>query len=101
MNRQVVKKRYEDKKEPIKQYKKEKYVENGTLNITYQKVRYQENAEVHLVYKNVNAMKIQRKSTKTNERRYQENPAYSSYQENPALHLEYRTRNKNFKYSKI
>ena len=53
---QTVIKRYENEKESIKQYKKEKYAENRISNITYQKVRYQ---EVQLAYKKC---------------RYQENP---------------------------
>ena len=33
---QTIKKRYEDKKESLEHYKKDKYVENETANITYQ-----------------------------------------------------------------
>ena len=45
---QAVKKRH-DKKETIKQCKKQKYLENPTPKITYQKAKYQENPEVQLV----------------------------------------------------
>ena len=43
-----VQKRYDDKKESIKQYKKEKYVENRTSDITYQKAKHQENPEMQI-----------------------------------------------------
>ena len=33
---QSIRKRYEDKKESLKHYRKDKYVENETANITYQ-----------------------------------------------------------------
>ena len=48
----------DDEKESVKQYIKEKYLENGTSNIAYKKAKYQENSEVRLLY----------------QCRYQENP---------------------------
>ena len=43
-----VQKRHDDKKESIKQYKKEKYAENRTSDITYQKAKHQENPEMQI-----------------------------------------------------
>ena len=43
-----VQKRHDDKKESIKQYKKEKYAENRTSDITYQKAKHQGNPEVQI-----------------------------------------------------
>ena len=48
--KRAVRERY-DKKETIKQYKKEKYQENRKLNTAYQKEKYHENCEVQLEYK--------------------------------------------------
>ena len=47
--KQTVKKRCFDEKEPIKQYKKQRYVENSTPKNMYQKAKYQQKPEVQLV----------------------------------------------------
>ena len=39
------------KKESIKQYNKQRYLEILTIKVKYQKAMYQENSEVRLVYK--------------------------------------------------
>ena len=46
--KQAVKKRYDSKKEPMKQCEKEKYVKNRTLNISFKKGRYQESPDLQL-----------------------------------------------------
>ena len=58
--RQTVTKRYDDKKEFIKYYKKGNYVENKTSNITCQNALCQENPEVQLMYEIICTIKIQR-----------------------------------------
>ena len=52
--------RYHDKKESIRQYKEQKYLENLTPKGTYQKVKSQENPEVQLTYKIADTKKIQK-----------------------------------------
>lgn len=52
--KQKVKKKNKDKKESVKQYKKERYVENRTSNVTNMKNKYQENPEVQLAHKKCN-----------------------------------------------
>ena len=47
--KQTVKKRSLDEKEHIKQYKKQRYVENSTPKNMYQKAKYQQKPEVQLV----------------------------------------------------
>ena len=37
---QTIKNRYEDKRESLKHYKNNKYVENGTANLTYQNASF-------------------------------------------------------------
>lgn len=52
--KQAVKKRYDDKKNSINQYKKI----CGKSNISYQKAKYQKNYKVQLIYKDADIMKI-------------------------------------------
>ena len=46
--KQAVKKRYDSKKESMKQCEKEKCVKNRTLNISFKKARYQESPDLQL-----------------------------------------------------
>ena len=43
-------KRFDDKKEFVKQYIKEKYVENRSSNIAYKKAKYHEKLDVRQLY---------------------------------------------------
>ena len=82
--RQAVKRRYDDKKESVKHYIKEKNVENRTSNIAYKMERkYHVNPEVRLLYSKC---------------RYQENSEgkiiyqKARYQENCEKQIEYQKR---------
>ena len=48
--RDAAKKRYNNKKESVKRYKRGKYLENRTSKIMCQKAKYQENPEMQLAY---------------------------------------------------
>ena len=81
-------------KKSIKQYKKQKYLENSTPKITYQKAKYQENPDVQLVYKKCRYQEysIIKSYQKT---RHQENPEIlmehqkAIYQESPEILIDY------------
>ena len=90
--RKAVRERYYDKKETIKQYKKEKHQENRKLNTTYQKEKNHENhGEVQREYKKSIYQENSKIKIEYQKRRYQENPVvhkeyqkkkYKKYQEN-------------------
>ena len=92
--RGAAKKRYNNKKESIKQYTG-KYLGNQTSKFMYQKAKFHENPEMHQAYQKCTYKKILKLKQTIKKMRYQENPQMQKdfqrkrYKENPKIKIEY------------